>query len=213
MSYKHIILIAISAIVFSSCSFKEEQDYNKPALFWYNKMLKDINDFQLDNADDTYVSLESEHRKSPLLSSAIMIIADAHMQDEKYELAIYYYDSYLQKFHNNNLQDYVQYLKIKAKFMSFKQQFRDQKLISDILKDTNTFIASHQKSPYIYLIKTMQSRLYMSKAILDLEIASLYDRKDKPKAREYYEKKASKNWKDTSNIKKVSVPWYRYLFE
>ena len=29
----------------------------------------------------------------------------------------------------------------------------------------------------------------------------------------FYENKASKNWKDVKNIKKVDVPWYRSIFE
>jgi len=176
-------------------------------------MLKDINTYQLDNADETFTSLESEHRNSPLIASALMIIADAHMREEEYELAIYYYDSYIQKFENKNLQDFVKYLKIKAKFMSFEQQFRDQKLIQDTLNDINNFVLRHENSPYIYLVKTMQSRLYMSMALLDVEIADLYTRTDKPKAAKYYEQRAKVSWVDTKSIEKPKVTWYRSIFE
>ena len=211
---KKILFFAIAIIVFTSCSSKQEQqEYNKPALYWYNKMLKNISNYQLDKADDTFTSLESEHRNSTLIPSALLIIADSHMKDEQYHLAIYYYDSYIKRFGRDDLQDYVRYLKIKAKFMAFKQHFRDQKLIDDTIVDINEFIKRHPHSSYIHLIKTMQSRLYMSKATLDLEIANLYKKKDKPKAAKYYTLKAKNSWYDTKYIGNLDIPWYRKIFE
>ncbi|HIP13026.1 MAG TPA: outer membrane protein assembly factor BamD [Arcobacter sp.] len=213
MIYKNIILIITAIILFSACSSKQEEEYNKPALYWYNKMLKEISLNQLDKADDTYTSLESEHRKSPLLPSALMIIAISHMEEEEYELAVYYFDDYIKRFEKNSLQDYVRYLKIKAKFFAFKQQFREQKLIDDTLRDIDAFTRNYSDSSYIYLVQTIQSRLYMAKASLDTEIAGLYERKDKPKAVIVYKEKAKKSWQELNTIKEVSVPWYRYIFE
>ena len=208
------LLLLISAIfIFTACSSKQDEEYNKPALYWYNKMLKEISLYQLDKADDTYTSLESEHRKSPLLPSALMVIATTHMDDEEYQLAIYYFDEYIKIFEDNNKQDYVRYLKIKAKFLAFKQQFREQKLIDDTLEDINKFVDKYPNSSYIYLVKTIQSRLYMAKASLDVEIASLYKRIDKPKASVVYNNKAKNSWDDIKNINPVSVPWYRAIFE
>ena len=214
MIYKKLILVALSMLFIMGCSTKDmEQEYNKPAMYWYNKMLKSISNDQLDKADDILTSLQSEHRNSPLLPSAILIIADAHMQEEEYELANYYYDTYIKRYANQSLQSYVRYLKIKSKFMAFKQQYREQKLINDTLLEINTFLYKYPNSPYIYLVKTMQSRLYMSKATLDKEIADLYKRKDKPKAYEIYMQKAKKSWQNTDVIQPVSIPWYRAIFE
>jgi len=212
--YKKLILVIVSVLFIMGCSTKEvEKEYNKPALYWYNKMLKSISDMQLDKADDILTSLQSEHRNSPLLPSALLIIADAHMNDEEYELANYYYDTYIKRYENQNLQSYVRYLKIKSKFMAFKQQYREQKLINDTLLEINTFLYKYPNSPYINLVKTMQTRLYMSKAMLDIEIADLYKRKDKPKASEFYTQKAKKSWSNTKIIEPISIPWYRSLFE
>ena len=213
MIYKNIILLVTALIVFTSCASKKQEEYNKPALYWYNKMLKEISLNQLDRADDTYTSLESEHRRSTLLPSALMIIAMTHMDEEEYELAVYYFDDYIKRFENNSLQDYVRFLKIKAKFLAFKQQYREQKLIDDTLTDIEQFISIYPNSSYIYLVKTMQSRLHMAKASLDSEIASLYDRKDKPKAVEFYNHKAKQSWAELKTIEDVSVSWYRYIFE
>lgn len=210
---KKILLLITTVFIFTACSSKQDEEYNKPALYWYNKMLKEISLYQLDKADDTYTSLESEHRNSPLLPSALMVIATTHMDDEEYELAIYYFNEYIKRFENEKKQDYVRYLKIKAKFLAFKQQFREQKLINDTLKDINKFVKKYPSSSYIYLVKTIQSRLYMAKASLDIEISELYARVDKPDASVVYKQKAKKSWDDTKSIEPVDVPWYRYIFE
>jgi outer membrane protein assembly factor BamD len=210
---KNLILLLLTIFVFSACSSKQEEEYNKPAVYWYNKMLKEISTFQLDNADDTYTSLESEHRNSPLLPSALMIIAKAHMDDEEYQLANYYFDEYIKRFEQNNPDGYVRYLKIKSKFLAFKQQFREQKLIDETLVDINQFVNDYPNSTYIHLVKTMQSRLYMAKATLDVEISELYTRLDKPKAAEFYTLKAKESWSDIETIQQVDVPWYRAIFE
>lgn len=210
---KNLVLLLVVVFIFSSCSLKQQEEYNKPAVYWYNKMLKEISTFQLHKADDTYTSLESEHRNSPLLPSALMIIATSHMAEEEYQLANYYFDEYIKKFEQNDQNGYVKYLKIKSKFLAFQQQFRDQKLIDETLEDINKFIDNYPSSTYIYLVKTMQSRLYMAKATFDIEISKLYSRLDKPNAAKVYLEKAKISWDDIHTIQKVSVPWYRAIFE
>jgi outer membrane protein assembly factor BamD len=210
---KNIILLFLIATFFNACASKQVEEFNKPALYWYNKMIKEISLNQLERADNTYTSLESEHRNSPLLPSALMVIAITHMDEEEYEVAVYYFDEYIKKFENNSLQDYVRYLKIKAKFLAFKQQFREQKLMDDTLVDINYFVANHPDSSYLFLVKTMQSRLYMAKASLNTEIASLYERINKPKASKVYANKAKTSWSEIKDIEPVSVSWYRTIFE
>lgn len=199
--------------IFTGCSSKEENEYNKPAVYWYNKMIKQISTYQLDQADDTYTSLESEHRNSPLLPSAIMIIANAHMDDEEYQMANYYFDEYLKRFGLKDDADYIRFLKIKSNFLAFKNQFREQDLLEKTLFQTDAFIKQYKDSEYIYLVQTIKARLLMAKAIFDKEIAELYTRVDKPKASEFYEEKAKQNWKNLDTIEKVNVPWYRWIFE
>ena len=67
LKIKNLLLIFTAAIVFGACASKSEQEYNKPALYWYNKMMMQIGMNDLDEADDTYTSLESEHRNSPYI--------------------------------------------------------------------------------------------------------------------------------------------------
>ena len=212
--FKIILLVVMLVYSITGCSQKQKvEEYNKPALYWYNKMIKQISNHDLDGADDTYTSLESEHRNSPLLSSAIMIIANAHMADEEYQMANYYFDEYLKRFSLKSDAGYIEYLKIKSNFLAFKNQFREQNLLTQTLIQTNKFINTHNDSKYLYLVKTIQSRLLMTRALFDKEISDLYGRVEKPKAQEVYKEKASKSWKNLDNIKPVKVPWYRSIFE
>ena len=212
-TFINLLLLTSIIYIFTGCSAKDDEEYNKPAIYWYNKMIKQISNYQIDEADDTFTSLESEHRNSPLLPSAIMIIATTHMQDEEYAMANYYFDEYLKRFSIKKNADYIRYLKIKSNFLAFKNQFREQDLLEKTLEETNEFIKKYPKSEYIYLVHTIKSRLLMSKSVFDKEIASLYSRIDKPKAQQYYEEKASKNWNKLDEIKQIDVPWYRYIFE
>ncbi len=213
MIFKQITFLFLSIFIFTACASKEDAEYNKPALYWYNKMLQQVSTFQIDEADDTYTSLESEHRNSPLLSSALIIIANAHLEDEEYIMANYYFNIYLKKFAQKNNIDYVRYLKIKSKFLAFKSQFREQELVYETIEETEEFCKKYPNSQYIHLVQTIKSRLYMAKASFDQEVADLYTRIDKPKGAKLYSLKAKESWLDMKNIEDVDVPWYRYIFE
>lgn len=207
------ILSIMAFVLFTGCAQKEQEEFNKPAVYWYNKMIKLISQNRLDDADDTFTSLESEHRNSPLIPSAIMIISTAHMEDEEYTMANYYFDEYLKRYSVKNDADYIRYLKIKTNFLAFKSQFRDQSLLTKTLLETDKFLLNHKNSKYTYLVQTIRARLLMAKAIFDKEISDLYGRIDKPKGQEFYKNKATQSWKNLDSVEKVDVPWYRWIFE
>jgi outer membrane protein assembly factor BamD len=213
--FSHIFILLALTFVFFGCSSKKStvQEYNKPAIYWYNKMIKQISNYRLDEADDTFTSLESEHRNSPLLPSAMMIIATAHMEEEEYQMANYYFDEYLKRFSLQKDADYIRYLKIKSNFLAFSRQFREQNLLNETLEQTNEFILSYPRSEYIHLVQTMKSRLLMAQALFNKEIAELYGRLDKPEAQKVYEQKAKTKWQNFEKIEEPNVPWYRAIFE
>lgn len=213
INIKNKILFSVLIIAFMMGCSTKEQKYNKPASYWYNKMIQQIANYRLDEADETYTSLESEHRKSNLLSSALLIIANAHIDDEEYMMANYYLDEYIKKYATKKDIDYVEFLKIKSNFLAFKNQFREQELIMKTLKEVEVFLKKYPDSQYVYTVNTIKARLLMAKSIFDQEIADLYGRVDKPKAQEFYNKKAKKSWDKPVNIEPVNVPWYRWLFE
>lgn len=211
------VLLASSAIaaLLIGCSSKDpgDREYNKPAVYWYNKMLKQIAMYDLEAADDTYISLESEHKNSPLIPTALLIIANSHIAEEEYELAKYYLDEYIKRFALSKNIDYVRYLKIKANFFAFESQFRNQQLVTETLYEIQEFVRSYSNSPYIYLVQDINSRMAMAKGSFDQEISDLYGRIDKPMAQELYAKKAKQSWAHTDDVEPVDVPFYRSIFE
>ena len=214
LKFKSLLLIIWSVFIFSGCSGKQEvAEYNKPALYWYNKMLTQLSNYQIDEADDTYTSLESEHRNSPLIATSLLILANAHIDEEEYALANFYLDEYDKRFTVSKNIDYVRYLKIKANFLGFKYQLRNQDLVEKTLKNVNTFKRDYPNSPYMPLVDTINSRLFMSKVLFDKEIADLYTRVDKTKASKIYMEKVDKSWIKVNEIKEVDVPFYRSIFE
>jgi outer membrane protein assembly factor BamD len=212
--FKITTLLLIVLLSFSACSSKKEiQEYNKPAMYWYNKMINQIAKYNLDDADDTYISLESEHKNSPLVPTALMLLAQAHMDEEEYQMANFYFDEYIRKYAYSKNIDYIRYLKIKANFMAFKNQFREQELVTKTTKEIEKFMINFPRSPYIHLVQTMYARLYMSKALFDNEIAELYERTGKPKAAAFYKKRVEENWIQPKDIAAVEVPLYKRAFE
>lgn len=209
------LLIGSAALVFTACSQKKEtvQEYNKPATYWYNKMAKEIAFGDIDAADDTYTSLQSEHKNSPLIATSLQILANAHIDEEQYLLANYYLDEYIKRFALSKNIDYIRYLKIKANYMSLSANLREQDLIRKTIKESNEFIKKFNTSPYLPLVETINARLYMAKASLDKEIADLYKRIGKPQAAEIYNEKVKSNWTKGDEIQPAITPWYRDIFE
>ena len=211
---KSLLLVIASIFVFTACSSKNEvAEYNKPALYWYNKMLTQISRGDLDQADDTYTSLESEHRNSPLIPTSLLILVNSHIDEEEYSLANFYLDEYIKRFALSKNIDYARYLKIKANFLGFSYQLRDQELIENTIKDVADFKVKYKNSPYMPLVDTINARLYMAKASLDLSIAKLYEKKDKKEAAAFYNEKVKESWINPEEIEPVNVPYYRSIFE
>lgn len=211
---KQLLIITVGSILFfGGCASKTEEEFNKPASYWYNSMIDKLANYQIEAADSAYASLESEHKNSTLLPSAMLILANAHIAEEEYQMANYYLDEYIKKYVEAENLDYIKFLKIKANFMAFKQQFREQQLLNDTLREIDTFIDEYPESKYIHLVKTIQTKITLSEQSLNLEIASLYERKNKPKAAEIYKNKAKATNIDLKDIEPVHVPWYRKIFE
>lgn len=211
----NVVLLGCLTMFMVSCSSKQDgnEEYNQPALYWYNKMIKQVSTGYIDEADDTYLSLQSEHKNSPLLATSMQIMAKAHISEEEYELANYYLDEYIKRFALSKNIDYIRYLKIKANYLSFQYQNREQELINSTIKEIETFLEKYPTSSYVPLVETINGRLSMSKASMDQEIAALYTRVGKPIAAELYNEKVKQNWVEPTEIVEVDVPWYRSIFE
>lgn len=214
MKFKQLILLVCSAFVITACSSKDAaQEYDKPAVYWYDKMMSEIAADNLEDASDAYISLESEHRNSPLIASSLLILVNAYIEDEEYSLANFYLDEYIRKFGMSDNIDYIRYLKIKANFLGLKYQFRDQVLVESTLEQINEFKAIHGNSLYMPLVDTISARLYMAKVAMDKEISKLYNRIGKDKAAKYYKDKVEQSWLSPTEIEGANVPFYRAIFE
>jgi len=173
------------------CSKDEEEvaEFNKPALYWYQQIGNSISAGNMDKADAYYISLKSEHMRSPLMQTAMMMLAVAHMDNEEYLLAGYYLDEYNKRFGGEKNREYIEYMKLKASFLGIKDVYKDQKLIMDSIGGTQTYLARYPGSVYTPLVKTIQVRLYMSQYLLNENIAALYDRTGKEDAAKIYREK------------------------
>ena len=207
-----LLSFVLLALMLASCS-KEVEEYNKPAVYWYGKIIQSISDGDVDKADDYYSSLQGEHIGSPLLPEATMILAIAHMHAEEYLLTEHFLNEYVKRYANENEIEFAEYLKIKAKYMALPNPRRDQVLISDAIQEAKAFKQKYPHSMYYSLVDSMLTNLYMADAVLNETIASLYERIDKPKAAAYYRAKMSEKWINWSEVERANTPWYRAMFE
>jgi len=182
-------MILVLLFVVGCASSEEVEEFNKPALYWYKKIGKSIGNGNMDKADAYYISLKSEHIRSPLMPTAISMLAHAHMDNEKYLLANYYLDEYNKRYGESDNREFIEFLKLKASFLGIKEVYKDQKLIMNSIKKGHTYIIRYPGSLYTSMVSTMLIRLHMSQYMLNENIAALYDRTGKPKAAIIYREK------------------------
>ncbi|MEA3229200.1 MAG: outer membrane protein assembly factor BamD [Campylobacterota bacterium] len=202
----------LSFILFSGCS-KDIEEYNKPAIYWYSKMVQSASTHNLEKADDYYSSLQGEHIGSPLLPEATMILALAHMDYEEYLLAEYFFDEYIKRYANSNEKEFAEFMKIKAKYMSLPNPRRDQVLINQTIREGKKFKYQYPYSNYYYLVDSMMTNLHLADASLNKTIADLYQRLDKPRSEAYYKALKPQPWIKWEEIDRATAPWYRSPFE
>ena len=213
---KHLLsfsLLIIMSLYFSGCT-KDVNEYNKPAMYWYTKMVEAISKGELDRADNYYSSLQGEHIGSPLLPQATFIMALSHMYNEEYLLSQHYLDEYVRRFAGSSSQrEEAEFLKVKSQYLSLPNPRRDQGLIDATIQAAESFKQRYPNSIHYYTVDTMLTKLILAKASLNESIASLYDRIDKPKAAAFYRAKEKEKWINWAEVEPANIPWYREWFE
>jgi len=210
---KYFLYILFAVILFTGCS-KDIEEYNKPAMYWYGKMIESISNNELDRADSYYTSLQGEHIGSPLLPQATLIMALAHMYNEEYLLSDHFLDEYVKRYAATQSQkEEAEFLKVKAKYLSLPNPRRDQALVDEAIIEAKKFKQNYPNSMHYYTVDNMLTRLILAKAVLNEAIAGLYDRIDKPKAAAYYRSKENEKWIDWKMVQRANIPWYREWFE
>ena len=201
-NYKKSVLLVVLVVLFIGCSDKDAvKEYDRPALYWYKNIVKSISSSNFDKADNYYISLRSEHTNSPLLPTATLILAQAHIQDQGFLMADYYLDEYLKKYATGEKIELAKFLKIKAAFLGLKDINRDQKLMIDTLKNVDKFTKDYPNSIYKPIVDTLKVRLFMAQYLLNENIASLYNRIDKDKAYKIYKDKNKNSVLNSTDIK------------
>ncbi len=206
-----VILLFIS--LFTACSNKDTvNEYDKPALYWYNQVVKEIASSNLDKADNYYISLRSEHAHSPLLPTATMLLAQAHMEEQEYIMADYYLDEYLKKYAKGTKIEQAKFLKIKAAFLGIKDINKEQQLMLNTLTNVDKFIKRYPNSIYLPIVNTIKVRLHMAQYMLNENIASLYRRLGKEKAAKIYKEKNANSPLNMADIKAPKVGFFESIF-
>jgi len=205
MNFKKAILVSmVTLFVFVGCSKDEDiEEFNKPALYWYQKIAKSIIKDNLDKADAYYISLKSEHISSLLMPNALMILANAHIKNEEYILANYYLNEYNNRYGTIKEESYIEFMKLKSSFLGLKDVFKDQKLVMDTIEESQNYLNNYPNSRYTPLVNTMLIRLNMSQYLLNENIASLYDRTGKKEASKIYR---AKNKNSSLNLSDIKAP-------
>jgi outer membrane protein assembly factor BamD len=135
------------------------------------------------------------------------------MAYEEYLLAEHFLDEYNRRYATPAGREYVEFLKIKSKFLALPNPGRDQGLIDETLRGVSNFKISYPHSVYMPLVESMETQLQLARGSLNNQIANLYDRLQKPKGAEYYRHIAPVTWIDDKDISPANIPWYREMFE
>jgi outer membrane protein assembly factor BamD len=205
-------IAVVTLILLSGCG-KDLEEFNKPAEYWYEKMVSAVSNGNLEKADSYFSSLQSEHISSPFLAEATMIMAQAHMAHEEYLLAEHFLDEYIRRYATSEGREYAEFLKIKAKFLALPNPGRDQGLIDETLRGIDNYKVSYPYSTYLPLVKTMEAQLHLARGVLNEYIAQLYERLGKPKGASFYRGIAPVGWINSAEVVYPDVPWYREIFE
>ncbi|EOC5019116.1 outer membrane protein assembly factor BamD [Campylobacter upsaliensis] len=211
---KNLLILSLIITFFTACSTKNKDElYNLSPSQWYAQIIKDLQDKDLEKADTHYSGMASEHIADPLLEPTLIILAQAHMDEEEYQLAEFYLDEYNKKFGNSKNVDYTRYLKIKAKFEAFAVPNRNQALMLQSQQEIDNFLKEYPNTQYKPLVQTMLTKFNIAVFYLDGTIADLYNRTDRQQSYEIYQEKLQQSEFFERSIITPELPWYRAIFE
>ncbi|WP_291952884.1 outer membrane protein assembly factor BamD [Campylobacter sp.] len=209
-----IFTFVILGLFLGACATKKTTDlYNLSSIEWYQQIIKDLQEKNLELADQHYTSMAAEHIADPLLEQTLLILAQAHINEEQYKLANFYLDEYLNKFGDSQNIAYIRYLKIKAKFDSFAVPNRNQALMLKTIKEIQEYNKNYPNVQYNDLINTMLTKFNLAVFYLDSSIAELYKKLDREESYEIYKEKLDDSSFKNTDMIKPELPWYRKIFE
>jgi len=204
MKYLKSLSFGLLALSFLGCSHKEPS--HQTALFWHSSIYKNIEIKNLDLSDERFTSLEIEHPLSPFIPIDLLNLAQAHIENDEFQLAEYYINEYEKRYANKEEIKWCEYKKAKIRFQSITNAYTNQNKIENTINFISNIIEKYPDSIYNYELNTMREKLIDTKISFNNQIANLYKKLDKPKSAELYEINTTKK------IIPPQVPWYKRLF-
>ncbi|RAX54445.1 hypothetical protein CCY99_03605 [Helicobacter sp. 16-1353] len=198
------------ALFFVSCSSVDE--FNKPALFWYERIIVAISKGNLEQADSYFNSLQSEHIASPLINEALIMLTKAHIDRNEHLLAGYFANEYKIRFSNPKNVDYMPFLAMESNYYAFGSYSKDQGFINDNIDEISHFVTLNTNNKYLPYIRHILTSFKLSQLEINKEIIRIYNIKDKDAAKEKYEQYNEELGVNDIDFIPSHIPWYVRIF-
>lgn len=208
---KKYIIYVIVLLIFCACS-NTKDSINKPALFWYEQIIIAINNNNLESADNYFNSLQSEHIASPLIKEALILLLQAHMDNNEHLLSTFFINDYKTRYSNNDNKDFIEFLLKKSNYYAFNNYSKDHGFINEVLTDLQSFIILNPNNTYLPYIKHILTSFKLASLEIDKEIIRIYNLQDKYSAKEKYENNIKKLGVDNIEFIPSHIPWYVRIF-
>ncbi len=204
---------ALCALALFGCSAKDDELYNLTPQRWFEVVLYDIQDKDLDAAGQHFVAFASEHVSSPFLERTLLLLAQAHIYEGEYVKAGAYYDDYIRRFGTRENIEYAQFLRLKAYFDVFDKPNRNQQLLAECQTRARQFLQDYPSSPYRVVVETMLTKFALGEHYLNGHIRDLYDRVGRDDAAAIYATRVNGSAFKNVTLIKPKTAWYARPFE
>lgn len=141
--------------------------------------------------DETYIAYRNTHENSPNIPGMILAMIHRHMEAGEYQLARFYCDEYRRDYPSGKHRTEVEYLRIKALFLRYRQE-KDDRVADQAKGEAKIFLSTYRRTSYRSEIQRLLQQLRDERNIRYEELAKYYEEKGKPKAAEFYRKKIKK---------------------
>ncbi len=205
--FKKLILPLVALIIITGCSKNPSvsRDY-QTSLINHIQIKKDINNVNLDRADNDFMSLEADFPASIYIKSDILALYLAHLQMKEYDLAKFYLNQYEKRFASSEEIPWCEYQKIKMDFFKYDHAYTNQKALLDLIKECKKYKVTFPNSTFLPEVNTIYIKALLTNQYLNDKIYKLYKKLGYKNATKYFHTKIP------NNSIAPYVPWYKKLF-
>lgn len=211
MQIKFISKFIFAVLLFNACS-NDINDFQKPATFWYEQIILAINNNNLEKADSYFSSLQSEHIASPLIKDALVLLIQAHMDNNEYLLSSFFVSEYKKRYSNKTNIDFITFLETKASYYAFSNYSKDHGYVTSNISQISLFTENNKNNIYLPYISHMLTSFKLAKREINKEAIRIYKMQDKQKAQEKYEMYNEELGLDSIESRPSHIPWYVLIF-